>query len=124
MVAGEVRSLAQRSAGAAREIKGLIAASVEKVGSGARLAADAGKTMTEIEASVQRVTAIIEAITVASAQQAGGIAEVNSAVVQLDQMTQQNAAMVEQSAAAAQGLQEQSQRLNQVVGAFRIDSAV
>ena len=124
VVAGEVRSLAQRSAGAAREIKGLIAASVEKVGSGARLAADAGKTMTEIEASVQRVTAIIEAITVASAQQAGGIAEVNSAVVQLDQMTQQNAAMVEQSAAAAQGLQEQSQRLNQVVGAFRIDSAV
>jgi methyl-accepting chemotaxis protein len=76
--------------------------------------------MTELDTSVQRVTAIIEEITIASAQQAGGIAEVNSAVVQLDQMTQQNAAMVEQSAAAAQGLQEQSQRLTQVVGAFRI----
>ena len=123
VVAGEVRSLAQRSAGAAREIKGLIATSVDKVSAGARLAADAGKTMTEIEASVQRVTAIIEAITVASTQQAGGIADVNSAVVHLDQMTQQNAAMVEQSAAAAQGLQEQSHRLNQVVGVFRIDAA-
>ena len=78
--------------------------------------------MAELETSVQRVTAIIDAITVASAQQAGGIAEVNSAVVQLDQMTQQNAAMVEQSAAAAHGLQEQSQRLNQVVGTFRIDA--
>jgi methyl-accepting chemotaxis protein len=124
VVAGEVRNLAQRSAHAAREIKGLIAISVDKVRSGARLVGDAGRTMTEIVTSVQRVTEIIGEITVASVQQAGGIAEVNSAVLQLDQMTQQNAAMVEQSAAAAQGLQEQSERLTQVVGAFRIDSTV
>jgi methyl-accepting chemotaxis protein len=122
VVAGEVRNLAQRSAHAAHEIKGLIATSVDKVRSGARLAVDAGRTMTELEASVQRVTAIIDEITVASAQQAGGIAEVNAAVVQLDGMTQQNAAMVEQSAAAAQEMQQQSQRLTEVVRAFRIDS--
>ena len=79
--------------------------------------------MTEIVTSVQRVTEIVDAITVTSTQQAGGIALVNAAVVELDQMTQQNAAMVEQSAAAAQGLQEQSERLAQVVGTFRIDAA-
>jgi methyl-accepting chemotaxis protein len=122
VVAGEVRNLAQRSAHAAREIKGLIAISVDKVRSGAHLVGDAGRTMTEIVTSVQRVNEIIGEITVASAQQAGGIAEVNSAVLHLDQMTQQNAAMVEQSAAAAQGLKEQAERLTQVVGTFRIDA--
>ena len=123
VVASEVRNLAKRSADAAKQIKGLIDHSVEQVRAGSRLVGDAGRTMTEIVTSVQRVTEIVDAITVTSTQQAGGIALVNAAVVELDQMTQQNAAMVEQSAAAAQGLQEQSERLAQVVGTFRIDAA-
>jgi methyl-accepting chemotaxis protein len=122
VVAGEVRSLAQRSALAAREIKGLTSASVDKARAGTSLVGDAGRTMTEIVASVQRVAEIIDEITVASAQQAGGISEVNSAVLHLDQMTQQNAAMVDESAAATKGLEQQSERLIQVVGAFRIDA--
>ncbi|HET7794186.1 MAG TPA: methyl-accepting chemotaxis protein, partial [Rhizobacter sp.] len=102
VVASEVRSLAQRSAQAAREIKGLIGASVEKVESGSRLVADAGATMNEIVGSVQRVTDIIGEITAAASEQSDGIGQVNTAVVHLDQMTQQNAALVEQSAAAAE----------------------
>ena len=120
VVASEVRSLAQRSAQAAKEIKGLIGASVEKVEGGARLVADAGATMTEIVGSVQRVTDIIGEITSASVEQAEGINQVSSAVTQLDQMTQQNAALVEQSAAAADSLREQSVKLAEVVATFRL----
>src|SRR5262249_514182 len=121
VVASEVRSLAQRSAEAAKEIKGLIGTSVDKVESGSKLVADAGKTMTEIVASVQRVTDIIGEITAATSEQSEGIGQVNAAVTQLDQMTQQNAALVEQSAAAAESLKEQAVHLAQAVGTFRTD---
>jgi methyl-accepting chemotaxis protein len=121
VVAGEVRSLAHRSAEAAREIKTLIGGSVERVEVGSRLVGDAGTQMGEIVASVRRVSDIIGEITHATAEQSSGIGQVNEAVTQLDQMTQQNAALVEQSAAAAESLREQAQRLAQVVGAFRID---
>ncbi len=120
VVAGEVRNLAQRSAEAAKEIKGLIVASVEKVESGSKLVADAGKTMTEIVGSVQRVNDIIGEITAAASEQSDGIALVNTSVVQLDSMTQQNAALVEQSAAAAESLKQQAGSLSQVVSVFRI----
>jgi len=122
VVAGEVRSLAQRSAQAAKEIKALIGASVEKVDSGSRLVADAGQTMQEIVGSVQRVSDIIGEITAASSEQSDGIGQVNSAVTQLDQMTQQNAALVEESAAAAESLRDQAQRLAAVVATFRLES--
>ncbi|HEY0855757.1 MAG TPA: methyl-accepting chemotaxis protein, partial [Albitalea sp.] len=121
VVAGEVRNLAQRSAEAAKEIKALIGASVEKVESGSKLVADAGKTMQEIVGSVQRVTDIIGEITAAAAEQSDGIGQVNTSVVQLDQMTQQNAALVEESAAAAESLKDQAVRLAQVVGTFRLE---
>ncbi len=120
VVASEVRSLAQRSAQAAKEIKGLIGASVDKVEGGARLVADAGQTMTEIVSSVQRVTDIIGEITAASLEQSDGIGQVNTAVVQLDQMTQQNAALVEESAAAAESLKDQAARLADVVRTFKL----
>ncbi|MBL0918685.1 MAG: Cache 3/Cache 2 fusion domain-containing protein [Hydrogenophaga sp.] len=120
VVAGEVRNLAQRSAQAAKEIKGLIGASVEKVETGSRLVADAGQTMSEIVGSVQRVTDIIGEITAAAGEQSDGIGQVNTAVSQLDQMTQQNAALVEESAAAAQSLKDQAGRLADVVQQFRI----
>jgi len=120
VVAAEVRNLAQRSAQAAKEIKGLIGASVERVESGSRLVADAGSTMSEIVASVQRVTDIIGEITAAASEQSQGIGQVNTSVNQLDQMTQQNAALVEESAAAAESLKDQAQKLAQVIGAFRI----
>jgi methyl-accepting chemotaxis protein len=123
VVAAEVRSLAQRSAAAAKEIKGLIGGSVEKVASGSRLVDDAGATMSEIVASVQRVSDIIGEITAAASEQSDGIGQVNSAVTQLDQMTQQNAALVEESAAAAESLKEQAKRLAQVVATFRLDAA-
>ena len=123
VVASEVRSLAQRSAEAAKEIKGLIGASVDKVETGSKLVTDAGATMNEIVASVQRVSDIIGEITASAAEQSDGIGQVNTAVVQLDQMTQQNAALVEQSAAAAESLKNQAIRLNQVVGAFRVEAA-
>ncbi len=121
VVASEVRNLAGRSAEAAREIKDLIGASVEKVESGSRLVANAGNTMAEIVSSVQRVSDIIGEITAAAAEQSDGIGQVNSSVVQLDQMTQQNAALVEQSAAAAESLKDQASRLNEVVGTFRLE---
>jgi len=123
VVAGEVRQLAQRSAEAAREIKGLISASVEKVESGAHLVRDAGSTMAEIVASVQRVTDIIGEISARATEQSSGIGQVNQAVLQLDGMTQQNAALVEQSAAAAESLKEQASHLAGVVRVFRLAAA-
>jgi methyl-accepting chemotaxis protein len=123
VVAGEVRNLAQRSAQAAREIKGLIGASVEKVESGSKLVADAGKTMKEIVGSVQRVTDIIGEISAAASEQSDGIGQVSASVVQLDKMTQQNAALVEESAAAAASLKDQANKLAQVVGTFKLDAA-
>ena len=122
VVASEVRSLAQRSAEAAREIKTLIGASVERVETGARLVQDAGSTMSEIVASVQRVTDIIGEITAAAGEQSVGIGSVNGAVNNLDQMTQQNAALVEESAAAAESLREQAQRLSASMQVFRLSA--
>ncbi len=123
VVAGEVRSLAQRSAEAAKEIKALIGTSVDKVETGSRLVQDAGTTMGEIVASVQRVTDIIGEITAASSEQSSGIGQINSAVTQLDQMTQQNAALVEESAAAAESLREQARKLAGMVATFRLHQA-
>jgi methyl-accepting chemotaxis protein len=123
VVASEVRSLAQRSAEAAKEIKQLINASVEKVDTGSRLVADAGGTMADIVQSVQRVTDMIGEITAASTEQSVGVAQVNQAVGNLDQMTQQNAALVEESAAAAQSLREQAEQLAQMVSVFTVNAA-
>ena len=122
VVASEVRSLAARSAEAAKEIKGLIGQSVEKVEVGTRLVTDAGTTMSEIVVSVQRVTDMIAEISAAAREQSQGIGEVNTAVNQLDQMTQQNAALVEESAAAAESLKEQALRLSSVVGTFKLST--
>jgi methyl-accepting chemotaxis protein len=122
VVAGEVRLLAQRSAEAAKEIKSLISASVERVDSGTQQVQAAGATMTEIVASVQRVTDIIGEISAAAREQSEGIGVVNGSVVQLDQMTQQNAALVEESAAAAESLREQSGRMAEAIGVFRLSS--
>ncbi|MFG6485963.1 methyl-accepting chemotaxis protein [Roseateles sp. BYS78W] len=123
VVAGEVRTLAQRSAEAAKEIKSLISASVERVDSGTEQVQAAGATMTEIVASVQRVTDIIGEISAAAREQSEGIASVNASVVQLDQMTQQNAALVEESAAAAESLREQSGRMTESISVFRLGGA-
>jgi methyl-accepting chemotaxis protein len=123
VVAGEVRNLAQRSAEAAKEIKQLIATSVDKVEAGSRLVGEAGGTMTEIVDSVGRVNQVISEISSAATEQSQGIAEVNTAVSKLDQMTQQNAALVEESAAAAESLKEQARRLAEVVGSFRIQGS-
>jgi methyl-accepting chemotaxis protein len=120
VVATEVRSLAQRSAAAAKEIKSLIGASVDKVETGSRLVADAGSTMTEVVEAAKRVSAIITEITDASHEQSQGIGQVNTAVSQLDQVTQQNAALVEESAAAAESLKLQAQQLSETVRRFRI----
>ena len=122
VVAGEVRSLAQRSAEAAREIKGLIGASVEKVEAGTRQVAEAGSTIGEIVANAQKIADLINHITTAANEQSQGIGQVNGAVGQLDQMTQQNAALVEESAAAAQSLQDQAQKLAGVVATFRLSA--
>ena len=122
VVATEVRSLAQRSAGAAREIKQLIGASVERVEAGSRLVADAGRTMQELVGSVQRVSDIIGEITASAAEQSDGIGQINSAVAQLDQATQQNAALVEESTAAAQSLKEQAVTLASVMRNFKVDA--
>ena len=120
VVATEVRNLAQRSANAAKEIKGLIVDSVEKVGAGSKLVADAGQTMEEIVQSVKRVTDIMSEITAASMEQSSGIEQVNQAVTQMDTVTQQNAALVEQAAAAAESMQEQAQGLSQMVSVFQL----
>jgi methyl-accepting chemotaxis protein len=120
VVAAEVRSLAQRSAAAAREIKGLIGASVDKVETGSRLVQDAGSTMDEIVASVKRVTDIIAEISASTVEQSQGIGSVNTSVNELDRMTQQNAALVEESAAAAESLKDQAMRLSEVVAGFRL----
>ncbi|MBV8502596.1 MAG: HAMP domain-containing protein [Paucibacter sp.] len=120
VVAGEVRLLAQRSAEAAREIKTLISASVERVDGGSRLVSETGETMGEVVESVRRVTQIIGEISSSSAAQARTLGEIGQAVQQLDQMTQQNASLVEQSAAAAESLREQAAELVQTVSSFRL----
>jgi methyl-accepting chemotaxis protein len=120
VVASEVRNLAQRSAAAAKEIKTLISASVERVEQGTALVDQAGVTMNEVVAAIKRVTGIVGEISTASAEQSSGVAQVGEAVTQMDQATQQNAALVEQSAAAADGLRVQAQQLVQAVAVFRI----
>jgi methyl-accepting chemotaxis protein len=123
VVASEVRSLAGRSAEAAKEIKGLIGTSVSKVESGTKLVTDAGATMDEIVQSVRRVADVIQEITAAASEQSSGIAGVNQAIGNLDQMTQQNAALVEESAAAAESLREQADRMKQAVAVFKVAGA-
>lgn len=123
VVASEVRSLAQRSAEAAKEIKTLIGNSVEKVASGTQLVSDAGVTMSDIVQSVQKVTDVIGEISAASVEQSSGIAMVNEAIGKLDHLTQQNAALVEESAAAAESLRDQAAHMAQAVSAFKTDSA-
>ena len=123
VVASEVRSLAGRSAEAAKEIKTLIGASVERVEAGSRLVQEAGNSMTDIVSSVQRVQDIIGEITAAASEQSDGIGQVNVSVGQLDQMTQQNAALVEQSAAAAESLKDQAHRLVEAVAVFKVESS-
>ena len=123
VVAAEVRSLAQRSAQAAKEIKVLIEASVGKVETGSRLVAQAGTTIGEIVANAEKVSAFISDITTAAQEQSQGIGQVNAAVSQLDQMTQQNAALVEESAAAAESLKDQAARLAEVVRVFRLSGS-
>jgi methyl-accepting chemotaxis protein len=122
VVAGEVRNLAQRSASAAKEIKELIAASVAKVHDGAQLASDAGTTMAEVTRAVAKVSDIISEIAAASTEQSRGIEQVNLAVAQMDQATQQNAALVEQAAAASVSLHEQGRQLTDMVAFFRLDA--
>jgi methyl-accepting chemotaxis protein len=123
VVAGEVRSLAQRSAQAAKEIKELIGDSVDKVGDGAKLVLDAGTTMQEIVASVNRVSDMIGAISSATQEQGSGIEHINQAIAQMDQVTQQNASLVEEAAAASEAMQEQAAKLAQTVSVFRVASS-
>lgn len=123
VVAQEVRSLAQRSAQAAKEIKGLITDSVEKVGEGTALVDKAGQTMEQIVTSVKRVSDIIADITAASQEQTSGIEQVNQAILQMDESTQQNATLVEEASAAARSLETQAMQLVETVAAFRLDEA-
>ena len=120
VVASEVRNLAQRSAAAAKEIKGLIGDSVEKVSAGTRLVDEAGKTMNEVVGAVKHVTDIMAEITAASSEQSQGIAQVNTTITQMDDVTQQNAALVEQAAAAAESLEEQVDELSVLMSAFKL----
>jgi methyl-accepting chemotaxis protein len=122
VVASEVRALAQRSADAAQEIKGLIKGSVATVQGGTRLVHEAGTTVAEVVSSFQRVAELVEQISEASREQATGIAQVTLAVSQMDEVTQQNAALVEEAAAAAESLEEQAQGLVRAVGMFRLDT--
>ena len=124
VVATEVRNLAQRSAGAAKEIKGLIKDSAEKVHNGTALVDQTGKSLAEIVDSVKKVTDIVAEIAAASAEQSAGIDQVNHAVLQMDEMTQQNAALVEEAAAAARAMQEQAAELTQQVGFFQLDETM
>lgn len=123
VVAEEVRNLAQRSASAPKEIKSLIGDSVEKVDAGSNLVDEAGQTMELIVTSVKKAADLMREITAASQEQSGGIAEVNQAVGQMDEMTQQNAALVEEAAAAAESLQHQAQRLSEAVSVFKLGTA-
>ncbi|MBV7535524.1 MCP four helix bundle domain-containing protein [Duganella sp. sic0402] len=123
VVASEVRNLAQRSASAAKDIKGLIDDSVQKVQIGSELVDKAGQTMEEIVQSISRVTQIMTQISNASEEQSQGIAQVNDAITQMDQVTQQNAALVEEAAAAAESMQEQSAKLADVVSVFKLDAS-
>lgn len=121
VVAAEVRSLAKRSADAAKEIKALIGSSVDTVAAGSRLVTEAGGKIGDIVANAQKVSAFISDITTAAQEQSQGIGQVNEAVNQIDQITQQNAALVEESAAAAENLKDQAARLTQVVQIFRLE---
>jgi len=123
VVAGEVRSLAQRSAEAAKEIKGLITDSVDRVRQGSELVERAGGTMAEVVDSIRRVTEVVSEISVASREQSAGVGQVGEAVTQMDQVTQQNAALVEESAAAAEALRAQAERLVAAVAVFRLQPA-
>ena len=124
VVASEVRTLAQRSAAAAKEIKSLIDDSVAKVDAGAKLVDHAGTTMGEIVASVRNVTDIMGEITAASQEQTSGIEQINTAISQMDEVTQQNASLVEEAAAAAEAMQEQAAKLAEIVAVFKLDAAV
>ncbi|MBC3926810.1 methyl-accepting chemotaxis protein [Undibacterium sp. CY21W] len=123
VVASEVRNLAQRSASAAKEIKELINDSVDKVAQGTRLVDQAGDTMSEVVASVRRVSDMINEITAAGQEQSAGIAQINDAITNMDTLTQQNAALVEEAAAAAAGLQGQAEKLSSVVSVFKLDQS-
>jgi methyl-accepting chemotaxis protein len=120
VVASEVRALAGRSATAAREIKGLITASIEQVQAGSRVASEAGSTMNEIVENARRIAAEMGEIATAAREQQAGVAQVNASVTELDRSTQQNAALVEQTAAAAGSLSEQANRLAHEVSFFRL----
>jgi methyl-accepting chemotaxis protein len=122
VVASEVRSLAQRSAAAAKEIKTLISASVDRVEAGTMLVDRAGATMNEVVASIRRVTDIMGEISAASAEQSSGVAQVGEAVAQMDRNTQQNSALVEQSASAAESLKNQARQLVDAVAVFKLDA--
>ncbi|MBW8835926.1 MAG: MCP four helix bundle domain-containing protein [Burkholderia sp.] len=124
VVASEVRSLAQRSSSAAKEIKDLIADSVGRIRDGSSLAGEAGKTMTEVTHAVARVTDIMSEIAAASSEQSRGIEQINLAITQMDNVTQQNAALVEQAAAASRSMEEQGERLSEPVGFFRVGVGV
>jgi methyl-accepting chemotaxis protein len=122
VVASEVRALAQRSAEAAKEIKQLVGNSMNKVGAGSKLVNEAGATMQQIVQSVKQVTDLIAEIAAASSEQSGGIEQVNQTVAQLDEMTQQNAALVEEAMASARALEDQARDLVESAAAFRIDA--
>ncbi|CAJ0821717.1 hypothetical protein LMG19087_04532 [Ralstonia wenshanensis] len=121
VVAGEVRALAQRSATAAKEIKDLMAASVSKVEDGARLASEAGATMSEVTSAIARVTGIMSEIAEASVERSRGIEQINLAIAQMDEMTQQNAALVKQAASAPASLEDHGRQLRDAVAFFRLD---
>jgi methyl-accepting chemotaxis protein-2 (aspartate sensor receptor) len=123
VVASEVRNLAQRSAAAAKEIKSLIQASGAEVDAGSQLVQDAGSTMADVLSSAEQVTGIMGRISAASLEQTGGIENVNRSIGEMDQVTQHNAALVEEASAAAQAMQEQAEQLARAVRLFKLDDA-